>query len=679
VGRRFRISLVLAVVCLISGWWAWPRPRRVEGPYPGRFLQSRCGFLAGLITEDGRELFAPRYGRIHEFDSGGLAAVRRDEGNPPDRVRWGWIDRSGREVIPSRWEAILEFGPDGWTAVCEKERWGFVDRTGKVVIEPRFESVMPFDASGLAHAVENGKVGFINRRGEWVIKPEWDSPGTDEFGTESIALVQRGRQFGWIDRSGKLVVPLTNLESDDLEDGKSREALALGLIKWRRVGKVGWLNRQGETVIPFEWDEAELIPAWSAIKVRRRDPASPLSSTVGLIDLSGRTLLPADFGALTVIHEELAIIKRNDWYGLINRRGELLTPLDWHEIRFEESSLFGRRSDRWSRLGPDGRILFPLESGATPDPFDAGGMARFKRGGKVGWVERSGATVIEFEWDEATPFDSMGLAAVRRGDRWGFLNRRGQLVIAAEWLEAIPPESDGIWRAIVRSERGWGLINAAGEVVVEPAWDEIRRVSLSQDFVVRRGDQWGLVDAEGRTRIPTAVRDGFGFDSRSGLIVFLGDRWDVVSWIAAGGQPRFDSIQVLPKTGDFMVSRRQSQGLGMLNRDGELFIPCVWENIAWDEGPAGVVYELSRTKHAWAQIPVVGPLFERLHPRGQGEVRDRSGRLIWSSDQDRPGLVPTLISALAGLLSLHFAWSARRSRPVSRRDARAEPRTPVLG
>src|SRR5881394_2007889 len=95
-------------------------------------------------------------------------------------------------------------------------KYGFIDHTGKIVIRPMFDEVGRF-SEGLAAARVNGKFGYINELGNFVIKPQFTL--AEEF-SEGLARVESAdkpsytdKEFrvnipdGYIDRSGKLVIP----------------------------------------------------------------------------------------------------------------------------------------------------------------------------------------------------------------------------------------------------------------------------------------------------------------------------------------------------------------------------------------------------------------------------------------------------------------------------------------
>ena len=78
----------------------------------------------------------------------GLALVKRND-------KWGFIDKTGREVIPCKYDGADAFS-NGLAAVCLNGKWGFVDKTGREVIPCKFDYVGNF-SEGLPTVILNDK------------------------------------------------------------------------------------------------------------------------------------------------------------------------------------------------------------------------------------------------------------------------------------------------------------------------------------------------------------------------------------------------------------------------------------------------------------------------------------------------------------------------------------------
>jgi len=169
----------------------------------------------------------------------------------------------------------------------------------------------------------------------------------------------------------------------------------------------------------------------------------------------------------------------------------------------------------------------------TPDVApDRVPLYRIVEGGRVGFVDASGAVRIAPEVDDASAF-SEGLAVAKRGADWGFVDIDGEWAIEPRFEEA-RPFKNGVARVLVTipGERGgpplgssWELVDRSGETVARAAGgavdgdlhDGLARVHLSG----------------GRTSYGYARRDGtlaLAIDADS-----CGDFQEERAWFSRGG------------------------------------------------------------------------------------------------------------------------------------------------
>ena len=83
------------------------------------------------------------------------------------------------------------------------------------------------------------------------------------------------------------------------------------------------------------------------------------------------------------------------------------------------------------------------------DLFFDDGLAAFESGGKWGFVDISGNTVIEPQYEQARSFHN-GYAAVKRDGKWGFINKNNEMIVEPAFEDAYYFIQKG--RAFVYSE-----------------------------------------------------------------------------------------------------------------------------------------------------------------------------------------------------------------------------------
>lgn len=124
----------------------------------------------GYADGSGKIVIKPQFSRADEF-SDGLALVWT--GGAPlfdpvvtSFVKMGYIDRTGRWVIHSRWEYHFFYDfSDGLVPIRKQSgKWGYMDTTGKIVIRPRFDWAGNF-SGGIAPALLDGKCSHLDKAG----------------------------------------------------------------------------------------------------------------------------------------------------------------------------------------------------------------------------------------------------------------------------------------------------------------------------------------------------------------------------------------------------------------------------------------------------------------------------------------------------------------------------------
>ncbi|MBK6766720.1 MAG: WG repeat-containing protein [bacterium] len=84
--------------------------------------------------------------------------------------KWGFADRSGKFVIPPKYEAAFDFS-EGFAAVRIGNGWGYIDAGDKLAININYNVADAFK-NGIARvAWPGGKWGYIDRAGRTI----WES------------------------------------------------------------------------------------------------------------------------------------------------------------------------------------------------------------------------------------------------------------------------------------------------------------------------------------------------------------------------------------------------------------------------------------------------------------------------------------------------------------------------
>lgn len=243
-----------------------------------------------LINSSGKEI-SKSYTWIDTFDSHDLCLFNNggkiDENGYPRGGQFGYLDLSGKEIIPAKYDFIGEFNNYDIAMVragskTDKNgnlsggKFGFININGKIVTKPKYAFIGQPDPNGLSLVNVGGKIGddgnitvgkfgYVNERGEEIVPPIYDNIGI--FDKDGICWTNKGGHPYKSNNStenhiDKLVERTVGDNADDEVVFKKRiemENIVLG-GKWDvfgnriRGGKFGFVNSTGKVIVPAKYN-----------------------------------------------------------------------------------------------------------------------------------------------------------------------------------------------------------------------------------------------------------------------------------------------------------------------------------------------------------------------------------------------------------------------------------------
>ena len=374
--------------------------------------------------------------------------------DPDSRTkRIGFIDNTGKLVIdydrlPRSTGIVGEFHEGRAVIYLDAARppgsaaydVGFIDETGNMVIAPRFRAAHDF-SEGLAYVAGNDFSGFIDLQGRPVIKLDCSARDFHEglaavsSLTNSLTSTCMGKGWGFIDRSGKIVIQKQYGFADDFSEGLA------GVVVDR---KFGFINQKGEMVIsprftprrgPYSWDPLVATSRFSeGLAPVTTDPEFESGKGYGYINRKGDFVIPPQFFAAQLFSEGLALVVQLDHtksvvtkVGWIDKSGQwVVTEVQ----RYLPANVFSQKF-----FDPRGYQDWRYSEGLV--------SFRFYSDAKVlnGYMDRKGSVVIEpRECIRVGPFVG-GLAVVHvKGfegypeEDYGYINKQGEFVWRSTYI-----------------------------------------------------------------------------------------------------------------------------------------------------------------------------------------------------------------------------------------------------
>lgn len=343
------------------------------------------GNVWGLVdTTTGKEILKPEYYRIEPF-SDGLALVGKrgdlDGGNEKDK--YGYIDRTGKFIIPLKFQIAGDFTEGVAPARVEQQgKYGYIDKTGKFVITPQWTGASSFEDS--YSIIENGMLlGFAHRSGRVIMKPCM-FPLSPYWIHEGKLYMLDENKLHTYDSTGKhTAVPFPIVTHKDGFSALSFYGFHDGLARIASNGKYGYINKKGDIVVPLKWDYALDFDNGIA-HVQLYDTNGNVTET-NLINTNGDLLYKEDHAVYFEFHDGLCSYREGSTYYIIDTAGKLVVTGEWEDMKeFSE------------------------------------GYAPVQKDGKWGYLDKTGKIAIEPQWDYAEPFVD-GYAVVAKDEKYGLI------------------------------------------------------------------------------------------------------------------------------------------------------------------------------------------------------------------------------------------------------------------
>lgn len=344
---------------------------------------TRDGDLHGFKLADGTVIVENKYKYVDQFH-GDYCKVYLDVGFA------GMIDRTGREVVPCRYDDV-NYPASGRILVVKDFKAGYYDLNGNEVIAPRYWQASDF-SGGIATVASNDGTSaycyFIDTLGNQLFDTIFENARPFNQG---YAPVRRNGLWGILDSTGHLALPCRYEAITDNVNGHFFAGTMQGLAMFD-------YTMQPLTPFIYYFSSAESDNHFSVIRDGR----------YGILDGSGREVVPCQYDELGALLQGRVMVRLGNRYGIVDSLGNTILP-----VEYEGKTLSGTKYTYY-----DNRALV-------------------EKDGKVGFVDLDGNLVIPLLFQQAYQF-SQGLAAVRHNGLWGYIDTAGDLYMPCVFTLASP-------------------------------------------------------------------------------------------------------------------------------------------------------------------------------------------------------------------------------------------------
>ena len=324
-----------------------------------------------LFDLKGKKKSRHTYQHIVPVEEGPMPAKRND--------RWGYIDKTGTEVLLSRYDTTFAFTED-LARVRFDGQEGIINKEGLWQIRPVAEHITILNPTRFLARMKNGYTLF-NERGEVlfetsdVLKPI----------VGGIAEITHNRKWGLIDLNGKrLSFPLYDYITD-LQEGLAFIASL--------DGKRGILSPNAKYFIPAgptTWEQLfQLREGFIGARINRQQ---------GFVDTNGKLRIANRYDSVTFFSDGMAAVAIRGKWGYVDKIERLrVQPMYDRAEPFNSGNAIVQLGKHQGVIDKKGQVLLPLEY----DKISRLSNGRFllKQGNLIGLADAQGNKIISPKYD----------------------------------------------------------------------------------------------------------------------------------------------------------------------------------------------------------------------------------------------------------------------------------------
>jgi hypothetical protein len=337
--------------------------------------------------------------------------------------KWGYADIRKTIVIPCQFDEALFF-KNGYAVVKRKT---FIENLWEVgVIKPDQQFSIGFEVGLLEDRQDFKRLDFLkgveayyfsDSAGKALLSFVFEDghiapiPQAPPFAQiisieESLGLVfdcMGNMQCGFVDLSGKMVIPIEKLYASPFSEGLS------GFGIWDKPSEMvryGFQNKRGEVVIaPIYESIGRFVEGMAAVRLGQKWSFVDKTGKIILANVSDHSAVTLKFSEGLYFQEGRAAVLRNGKWGFIDKKGDLVVPCLYDDVgAFSEGLAAARLGTKWGFVGRNGEVVIDFQ---FADDFGRNYMfmnwlaaVRQTQEGLLGFIDAKGVLVIDYAYTE---------------------------------------------------------------------------------------------------------------------------------------------------------------------------------------------------------------------------------------------------------------------------------------
>lgn len=476
----------------------------------------------GVINSNGKFIIDLQYQRL-EVNAKYLLASKSIDGN----IKMGLLSATLKVVIPFEYNSIKPINNELYAVKNNKDLRALFDANGNQKSEFKYENIITLDEKNLLVTINNRK-GIINLAGLPIASPIYKE--------------------------------IKNI------DGKF---IGIPFPKWSLI------DSNNKTLSSFYFDQVHSLSNNTFVV--------QTNNKVSVINESEHYLSYNDNLEITEVKHGFTTIKREDYLGVLNEKGNIIIPIIQDSIWLDEGLIFTKinKSDGHSWAIHDqngariGNYHYQEFMRVSADRIQA------KRDNKWGLLNNAGIEMSSFSFDSLVFFPN-GFSKVLYNGLFGVIDNKGTWIVAAQKDEIEIFNKHFIYG--FGSERG--IINVSGDIIFR-SQNDIHQ--LGDFFTVKNSDnKYVLLNQEGNRAILEAV-DTVYYAQPSLYIYHNKKQWKMLNSSNMQSVALKDNIQQILIMSEGLIMAEIDDYWGFLKEDGSLSIANRYDSLQfYSEGLAAV-------------------------------------------------------------------------------------------
>ncbi|WP_207511998.1 WG repeat-containing protein [Longitalea luteola] len=376
---------------------------------------------------------------------------------------------SKKKITPFVFENIGSFYDNDLSQVKLNGKYGVINTKGQIIIPCIYDEMTSMTIDGMAYYVvsKGGREGVINAQNETVIPFEYGNIRKSYNSSMHLEVSKNGR-YGLMNFvSRKMVIPAIYERVDVLSNNLVQVRKGNLYTLFNLSGEQVFSNWYSQLDINIDSDyalvelngkkgvislaEKKTIPLEYEVLTRLRNGYSSTNTffiaaragRYGILGRDGKIVLPFQYSMITTSGYDLVVVTKNNKKGLLTTEGTPVLAVEYDDIVDADRYLMIKKDSKYGVVNRSGAFLLPVEYEAMSRMYMADSYSTSyllaTRNGKKGVVDAiSGKPRIEFVYDDligyrkysysSTENFNNSIIAVRNG-KYGMIEINGNVLL----------------------------------------------------------------------------------------------------------------------------------------------------------------------------------------------------------------------------------------------------------